>query len=244
MSADTGVEKSLVSSSEEPRRSLVRRSLLRAGIGLVQMTAAGGITASSGATGVRSALSVRKIKNLTGPEETGRFGTPWTDLGIPVKCPDDSMLFVGGDSFGGPDVDAQQDWRAPVGLRSGNPGLDALIIDSAVGGDHAGRLVRDDRHSVGRQDGATAIPSDVFRIGDTLYMHLMRGVIYQTDHSVLWRSTDNGNTWEYLCEWSGDMYGGFIIPGSTLDDFHIAVSQWFDKVNYRVMHYQVSGLAY
>jgi hypothetical protein len=41
-----------------------------------------------------------------------------------------------------------------------------------------------------------------------MYMHLMRGVIYQTDHSDFWRSTDNGETWEYLCLWPGNQYGG------------------------------------
>lgn len=344
---------------------------------MAEMATAGRITVSSGAGGGQATLSVRKIKNLTGPDESGRFGTPWTDLGIPVRCPDDSMLFVGGDSFGGPDVDAQQDWRAPVGLRSGSSALEALTIDGAVGGDHAGGLVEKDSHPAGLPDDATAIPSDVFRVGDRLYMHLMRGVIYRTERSDLWTSTDNGNTWKCLCQWPGDLYGGqfqqktyavaddgfcyvlssvfnrktptglllhrvnqlaigrsdayepwgfvdgvwdwgnppttilgwrflgeicfraidgkyaftfldnanatircqvfdtpladltktpeqtmivngtpetgavvrrpyggFIIPGSTLDDFHIVVSQWFDKVNYRVMQYQVSGLAH
>jgi hypothetical protein len=39
-------------------------------------------------------------------------------------------------------------------------------------------------------------------------------------------------------------YGGFIVPGSTFDDFHVNVSQWYDATDYRVMHYRISGLAY
>lgn len=39
-------------------------------------------------------------------------------------------------------------------------------------------------------------------------------------------------------------YGGFIVPGSGLDDLHIAVSQWYDNRNYRVMQYRVNGLTY
>jgi hypothetical protein len=39
-------------------------------------------------------------------------------------------------------------------------------------------------------------------------------------------------------------YGGFIIPGSTFDNFHTTVSQWYDNQNYRVMHYQINGLAH
>ena len=37
-------------------------------------------------------------------------------------------------------------------------------------------------------------------------------------------------------------YGGFILPGSTFDAFHIAVSQWYDPQNYRVMQYRIDGL--
>lgn len=37
-------------------------------------------------------------------------------------------------------------------------------------------------------------------------------------------------------------YGGFIVPGSGVDDLHIVVSQWYDAQNYRVMQYRVNGL--
>ena len=38
-------------------------------------------------------------------------------------------------------------------------------------------------------------------------------------------------------------YGGFIVPGSTFDDFHMIVSQWYDSHNYRFMQYRINGLA-
>ncbi len=40
------------------------------------------------------------------------------------------------------------------------------------------------------------------------------------------------------------LYGGYIIPGSTLGDLHLAVSQWNTEVNwpYRVMQHRVTGL--
>jgi hypothetical protein len=152
-------------------------------------------------------IMARKVKELTGPAQTGRFGTPWADLGIPVACPDGSMLFVCGDSFDG-DRAPGTDWRAPVGLRSSSSALDALTIDGSVGGPHAIGLVPEDHHPMPGGGRTTAIPSDVFAVGDTLYLHLMRGVIYQTHHSDLWRSTDNGNSWEYLCQWPADTYGG------------------------------------
>jgi hypothetical protein len=123
-----------------PRRSSLpsRRSLLRGGLGAAALTALPGV-ARAGT--VRSALVTGyKVKNLTGPAETGRFAAPWTDLGIPARCPDGSILFVCGDTFdgggfGGPD------WRAPVGLRSSSADLNNLTIDGAVGGSHANGLV-------------------------------------------------------------------------------------------------------
>jgi Domain of unknown function (DUF4185) len=341
--------------------------------------ASGAAVASGAATGPSAGLGTvtpavitgSKIANLTGPAETGQFAAPWTDLGIPARCPDGSLLFVCGDTFDGSGVGGP-DWRAPVGLRSSSSNLSSVRIDGAVGGSHAVGLIPE-----GHAGGTTAIPSDVFTVGNTMYMHLMRGVIYQTDHSDFWRSTDNGETWQYLCQWPGNQYsgqfqqktyavaddgycyvlstafnrnvvsglllhrvpqtqlgnpaayqpwgyangawawgnypttittarrwgeiclramggkyaftwlnmdvlsmraqifalptsnlfttpeqtmivpttpghesgnavaspyGGFVLPGSTFADFHIAVSQWYDDQDYRVMHYRINGL--
>ncbi|HEY3505953.1 MAG TPA: DUF4185 domain-containing protein [Actinocatenispora sp.] len=360
---------------------LARRTVLRAGLGLAAgaaaLTVPGSAAAARPGTNRPLAIGGTKIRNLTGPAETGGYAAPWADLGIPARCPDGSMLFVCGDTFDGATVGAA-DWRAPTGLRSSNGNPAAIAIDGSVGGSHAVGLVPEPHNPV---DGGytTAIPSDVFTVGDTMYMHLMRGVIYRTDHSDFWRSTDNGQTWEYLCLWPGDMYGGqfqqktyavaddgycyvlstvfnrdvtsglllhrvpqdslgvpaayqpwgyangawawgnppttitgarrwgeicframagqyaftwlnmdplsmraqvfplptsnlfttpeqtiivpttpgneggnavaspyggFIVPGSTFDDFHICVSQWYDDVDYRVMHYRIDGLAH
>ena len=331
--------------------------------------APGGVTATAKAP---MAITGAKVRNLTGPAETGRFASPWTDLGIPARTPNGTMFYACGDTFDGGGVGGPN-WRSPVGLRSSSTDLGALTIDGAVGGDSARGLVPE-----GHEGGTTAIPSDVFTIGDTMYMHLMRGVIYQTHHSDFWRSTDGGETWEYLCQWPGDAlggqfqqktyavaedgwcyvlstvfnrdivsglllhrvrhesvgdpaayepwgyaggewrwgqpastisaarrwgeicframggryaftwlnmdqlgiraqifdlptsnlfdtpeqtmiypaapgqesgnwvahpYGGWIFPGSTFEDFHIAVSQWYDPQNYRVMQYRINGLA-
>ncbi|WP_407640295.1 DUF4185 domain-containing protein [Actinacidiphila rubida] len=331
----------------------------------------GGIAPGTAGTVAPGVITGAKIADLTGPAQTGQFAAPWTDLGIPARCPDGSLLFVCGDTFDGSGVGGP-DWRAPVGLRSSSSNLASVRIDGAVGGSHAVGLVPE-----GHAGGTTAIPSDVFTVGDTMYMHLMRGVIYQTDHSDFWRSTDNGATWQYLCQWPGSQYngqfqqktyavaddgycyvlstafnrdavsglllhrvpqsqlgtpaayqpwgyangawawgnapttittarrwgeicframdgqyaftwlnmdvlsmraqifalptsnlfttpeqtmivpttpgneggnavaspyGGFVFPGSTFADFHIAVSQWYDSTDYRVMHYRVDGL--
>ncbi|MFA3878353.1 DUF4185 domain-containing protein [Streptomyces sp. MMCC 100] len=191
----------------EAARGPSRRLLLRTGLGLTATgLATGAATASaapaSAAAASAAAVTGRKIRDLTGPAETGPFGAAWTDLGIPVRCPDGTMLFVCGDTFDGDGV-GDGDWRAPVGLRARRPDLDALVIDDSVGGAHAVGLVPE-----GHENNTTAIPSDVFTVGGTMYMHLMRGVLYQTHHSDFWRSTDNGQTWQYLCQWPGDQYGG------------------------------------
>ncbi|GAA3884709.1 DUF4185 domain-containing protein [Streptomyces sedi] len=199
-----------------PGPSPARRNVLRSGLGLGLALGTGGIALASGiaasanASGASPgsgpsprAVGGSKVRDLTGPDETGQFAAPWTDLGIPVRCPDGSILMVCGDTFDGEGVGDERNWRSPVGLRASDPDLSALVVDGAVGGAQAVGLVPE-----GHEGGTTAIPSDVFAIGDTLYMHLMRGVIFQTHHSDFWRSTDNGETWEYLCQWPGDQYGG------------------------------------
>lgn len=351
-----------------------RRSFLAASLGTgVGLAVGAGTTGSARAAVAPRVVTGAKIRNLTGPAETGAYAAPWTDLGIPARCPNGTMLFVCGDTFDGGGVGGP-DWRAPVGLRASNPSLSSLTIDGSVGGSHANGLVPE-----GHEGGTTAIPSDVFTVGNTMYMHLMRGVIYQADHTDFWKSTDNGETWTYLCQWPANLYnnafqqktyavaddgycyvlssvfnrsvnsdlllhrvpqnqlgtpgayqpwgyangawawgnppttvttsrrwgeicframggqyafswlnmdplgihaqvfalptsnlfttpeqttivptspgaeggnavaspyGGFIIPGSTFDDFHLCVSQWFDNTDYRVMHYRISGLAH
>ncbi|WP_277401237.1 DUF4185 domain-containing protein [Streptomyces marispadix] len=349
--------------------------MLRAGLG----TVAGAVGAAAvqpappaAAEPGPAAITGTKIKNLTGPQETGAFGAHWTDLGIPVLSPGGGMLYIAGDTFDG-EAAMEGDWRAPVGLRSSSTDPASLTVDGSVGGAHARGLVPE-----GHENGNTALPSDVFAIGDTLYMHLMRGPLHRTHHTDFWRSADNGENWEYLCQWPGDMlggqfqqktyavaddgwcyvlssvfnrdtvsglllhrvphdrvgdpaayepwghadgswgwgkaattvttprkwgeiclramggkyalswlnmdpldmrvqifatptsdlfgtpeqtvivpttpgtesgnavaspYGGFIVPGSTFEDFHMIVSQWYDNLNYRCMQYRINGLA-
>ncbi|MDI5961971.1 DUF4185 domain-containing protein [Streptantibioticus silvisoli] len=197
-----------------------RRAVLRAGAAGAATVVAGALTgpayAADRAGTVRAAgtagtgpgpahpdlITGTRVRDLTGPAQTGQFAAPWTDLGIPALCPDGTMLFVCGDTFDGAGV-GDTDWRAPVGLRSSSADLGSLVIDGSVGGSHAEGLVPE-----GHVNGTTAIPSDVFTVGDTMYLHLMRGVIYQTDHTDFWQSTDNGETWTYLCQFPGDQYGG------------------------------------
>ncbi len=178
-----------------------RRTLLRSAAA-GGLAAAGIVTGAPGAAAATSHVTGSKVRDLSGPALTGRFAAPWTDLGIPVRCPDGSMLFVCGDTFDGGGVGGP-DWRSPVALRSSNAAPGSLVVDGAVGGSRAVGLVPE-----GHTGGTTAIPSDVFTVGPTMYMHLMRGVIYETHHTDFWRSDDNGETWQYLCQWPGGLHGG------------------------------------
>lgn len=188
-------------SGPRPSRRALLRGAAGGGLALTGLAAAApGASATARAPGARATGA--KVRDLTGPAQTGRFGAPWTDLGIPARCPDGSMLLVCGDTFDGGGVGGP-DWRSPVGLRSSNADPAALTVDGCVGGGRAVGLVPE-----GHEGGTTAIPSDVFTVGSTMYMHLMRGVIYRTHHSDFWRSDDNGETWQYLCQWPGDQYGG------------------------------------
>lgn len=123
------------------------------------------------AIGGTHAANVFKVRDITSNQLTARFGAGFTDLGIPVRTPDNRLLFVCGDTFndrvGGPD------WRSPIGLYSNND-INNVVINGAVGGGYARGMVPE-----GHAGGTTAIPSDVFAVGNKLYMHLQRGVIYK-----------------------------------------------------------------
>ena len=134
-------------------RQVNRRTALRIGAGTALATATAVALPATAA-----AVGGGKVRNLTGPAETGGFTAPWTDLGIPARCPDGSILLVCGDTFDGGGVSGP-DWRAPSGLRcpSGAPG--ALVVTGSVGGGHAYQLVPEG-HTPLPGGTSTAIPSD------------------------------------------------------------------------------------
>jgi hypothetical protein len=66
-------------------------------------TEGGGVTAAS------------KIRDLTGPGRTDRFGVGGTDLGVTVAAPDGRLVSVFGDTFEKAGVGGAG-WRSPVVL--------------------------------------------------------------------------------------------------------------------------------
>lgn len=135
----------------------------------------------------------RRLLTLTGPQQTGQFGAAATDLGIPARLPNRTIMYLCGDTFTGDYVNEGRH-KTPVGLRSYGPNGE---VTGAVGAPDARPLIP------GYQWGTT-LPSDLFRIGNTMYMHVMRGPLHDTHFTELWKSNDDGETWQFGCRWAGD----------------------------------------
>ena len=155
-----------------------------------------------------------KIKDLTGPGRTDRFGVGGTDLGATARAPDGRLVSVFGDTFehGGP---GHPGWRSPVVLfadpatrrtglewtASAGPGdYAAQVIDYAHGGLRGWRRV------------STVLPTDVLTLGDAMYLHVMAchglGNVRRTE---LHRSDDGGRTWAPTgVTWPGGHLGGLF----------------------------------
>jgi hypothetical protein len=170
------------------RRALLAGAAGTLGAGLVMSDAA---TASATDSVRADGLKISKIRDLTGPDITGKFGLDYVDLGIPVRCPDGRTLYVFGDSFASP---WGSSWRSPTALWSRTRGLASGVrFNAAVGGDMATQLIPY-QHG---DDISTIIPSDLITLGDTMYLQAVvnRGfgnVIW----SGIWTSKDNGATWQ------------------------------------------------
>ena len=185
--------------------SITRRSLLAGGV------VAGGVAAGLGVAGwastpspaaaadtvTENSLRITKIKNLTGPDLTGRFGVHWADLGIAGRCPDGRTLYVFGDTFG---PGWGENWRSPTALWSRTRHLNRGVTFSGTpGGDWAEQLIPYEHAGPPFESGdiSTIIPSDVITLGSTMYLH---AVVNQGFGNVIWSgiwtSRDNGASWQ------------------------------------------------
>ena len=144
-----------------------------------------------------------KVKDLTGPGLTDQFGVTATDLGASVRAADGNLVSVFGDTFSGNRV-GSGDWRSPVILIGTGDATHGVVYTHAGGVDP--RYARQlwhyrHRHNPGllRRGISTVIPSDLLRVGDSLYLHAM---VNQGLHNVawteIWRSDDNGMSWHKI----------------------------------------------
>ena len=157
-----------------------------------------------------------KVKNLTGPGITDRFGMRCADLGASVEAPDGHLVSVFGDTFSGDRVGVGE-WRSPVILIGRGDAAHPITYTHAGGSDaRYARQLWHYRHRPNpgllRRGISTVIPSDLLRVGDALYLHAIVnrgfGNVVWTE---IWRSDDNGGTWTHLGEaakFPADLYGG------------------------------------
>jgi hypothetical protein len=155
-----------------------------------------------------------KVADLTGPGLTDRFGMMCTDLGASVQAADGTLVSVFGDTFSGNRV-GLGDWRSPVILIGTGDATHPIVYTRAAGADaRYAKQLWHYRHSHNpgllRRGISTVIPSDLLRVGNTLYLHAMVnqgfGNVMWTE---IWRSDDNGVTWRNLgTRFPADSYRG------------------------------------
>ncbi|CAJ1586646.1 DUF4185 domain-containing protein [[Mycobacterium] wendilense] len=151
------------------------------------------------------ARSDGKIADLTGPGITDRWGVTATDLGAVVRADDGKLVAVFGDTFAGRKV-GTGDWRSPVILIGAGDATTPIAWERAGGPDpdYARQLrfyIHDHGPHWARGGISTVLPSDLLRVEDKIYLHVIvnRGfphVIW----TEIWSSADDGITWEHLGE--------------------------------------------
>lgn len=146
-----------------------------------------------------------KLADVTGPGITDRWGVTATDLGAAVRAPDGNLVAVFGDTFSGRRV-GRGDWRSPVVLIGSGDARTPIRWQRAGGPDpdYARQLrfyVHDHGPHWARGGISTVLPSDLLRVDDMLYLHVIvnrgLGTVLWTE---IWSSADNGITWEHMGE--------------------------------------------
>jgi Domain of unknown function (DUF4185) len=165
-----------------------------------------------------STILARKVRDLTGPGHTDRFGVGGTDLGATAVAPDGRLVSVFGDTFAEPTVGGPG-WRAPVVLFAdpGSVGDGLRWTGSAGPGEHAGQVVRYRHHGWRRwrwrvRRVTTVLPTDLITVGDEMLLHVM---VCRELGNVRWtevhRSLDNGVTWRPAgARWRADHFDGYF----------------------------------
>lgn len=155
-----------------------------------------------------------KLVDLTGPGITDRWGVTSTDLGAAVTAPNGKLVAVFGDTFSGNRV-GEGAWRSPV-ILIGTGDAQRPVVWERAGGpnpDFAEQLwfyTHDTAPHWNRGGFSTVLPSDLLRVDDALYLHVMvnRGfpdVIW----TEIWRSDDSGVSWRHTgAKFPATLHGG------------------------------------
>ena len=165
-----------------------------------------------------------KVADITVPGITDRWGVTCADLGASVIAPNGTLVSVFGDTFSGNRV-GEGDWRSPVILIGTGDASHPITYHRAGGGnpDFAQQLWHYKHRAGGsgrpRRGISTVIPSDLLRVGESLYLHasVNRGfgnVVW----TEIWRSDDSGISWHHL--------GGKTRSPAGLHDGHGQCWSW------------------
>jgi Domain of unknown function (DUF4185) len=171
-----------------------------------------------------------KLADITGPGITDRWRVTCADLGASITAPNGTLVSVFGDTFSGNRV-GHGDWRSPVILIGTGDATHQISYHRAGGADpdYARQLWRYAHRTVAsgrmRRGISTVIPSDLLRVGDALYLHVIVnrgfGNVVWTE---IWRSDDSGISWRHLGEQAK-------FPGG-LHDGHAQCWSWdYDPVD-------------
>lgn len=139
-----------------------------------------------------------RVQELTGVEQTGRFGMGATDLGTMRKMANGEIISVFGDTFDGRRV-GEGAWRSPVGLIGNLDASGKMVWDRAAGKNpNWAEQFWDYPHN--NPEFSTVLPSDIVVLPDgAIILHVMvnkgLGNVVWTE---LWVSRDNGVTWQHL----------------------------------------------
>lgn len=155
-----------------------------------------------------------KWVDLTGPGITDRWGVTATDLGAAVTAPDGKLVAVFGDTFSGNRV-GEGSWRSPVILIGTGDARSAVRWERAGGPDpDFAEQLWFYRHDSGprwdRGGFSTVLPSDLLRVDDALYLHVMVNKGFpEVIWTEIWRSDDCGASWRHLgAKFPATLHGG------------------------------------
>jgi Domain of unknown function (DUF4185) len=134
-----------------------------------------------------------------------------------VTAPNGKLVSVFGDTFSGRKV-GRGDWRSPVILIGTGDASNRIVYERAGGPDpdYARQLWHYDHDGPDsgwtRSGISTVIPSDLLRVRDTLYLHVIvnRG-FGNVAWTEIWRSDDSGISWTNMGErarFAADLHDG------------------------------------
>lgn len=207
--------------------NLTRRGLLAAGTAASLATACSGSPRGPVASPVEGGFvldrvdGVRQIAQLTGPgaiRDTTDVLLAGADLGH-MTTVGDRTWFVFGDNFGIRADDAfggtGDVWKSNcLAWTTDDDPTDGITFDGWVLDDldQVKEVVPGDHTINGQLGEVTKIPTQMFAVGETLYLGYMSVThwgdpgVWDADHAGLARSTDDGQTWTILdgVTWPGD----------------------------------------